>query len=641
MKDKNETKEEEVIMKRKPITALLLSVVLALSIFGGSYLSAFADADDASESLELLPGEITQEQQQEETEVAVADEEEGAVMQAASAEEFYAPPTIPGRPQAEATEPGEVYLTWEESNCCPDGYYIYRSKTSLGNYVQVGMSDVPEYVDTDLESDTRYYYRIAAFNDVGVSKQTFYTSVRTLASALAAPANVAATALDQKRIRITWEPVSGASRYYVYRSDDENGTYQQIASTISTVYTNTGLTPGVDYYYVVAAYGSAGVGERSDPAHAGTQGGVPSAPTGVLAEGISDKAIRVEWIPVSGATSYSVYRSTTASGSYRYMGDASSASYVDEYLSANTGYYYKVVANNAAGSSPQSVYAYGKTGQLSIPAPSLSASARSISSILLSWTPVSGATHYHVYYSTNASGLYQLVDSVNSAETTYLVNGLKTSTTYYFKVVASVNSALGAESALASATTMAGETPISSFPTSISATALDTSSVKIQWSVVPEAKGYYIYVASYPTGNYDYVGVTNTTSYTHTGLNMNTAYYYKVAAFNDAGTGPQSQWATTTTLFEKLHHPPTWVYANGIDRYRIEVMWSAVTGADGYYIYRSTSSRGNFAYVGSSKTTNYTDFGLKKSRSYYYVVVAYNSEGLSPMSNVVKGKTLH
>jgi hypothetical protein len=80
-----------------------------------------------------------------------------------------------------------------------------------------------------------------------------------------------------------------------------------------------------------------------------------SAPTGLRATA-SGSSISLFWDIVIGASSYGVYRSSSASGSYTLIGSPDSASYTDTGLSAGT-YYYKVSALGSSGNeSEQSSY---------------------------------------------------------------------------------------------------------------------------------------------------------------------------------------------------------------------------------------------------------------------------------------------
>ena len=87
----------------------------------------------------------------------------------------------------------------------------------------------------------------------------------------------------------------------------------------------------------------------------------PSVPTGVSAtKGTVLGQVDVTWNAVSGATSYTVYRSESASGTYSTVKTGlTTCKYSDTGVSGTTHYYYKVAAVNSAGTSSQSSYVYG------------------------------------------------------------------------------------------------------------------------------------------------------------------------------------------------------------------------------------------------------------------------------------------
>jgi hypothetical protein len=96
---------------------------------------------------------------------------------------------------------------------------------------------------------------------------------------------------------------------------------------------------------------------------ASTGGGtIPAAPTGLTATAVSSSQINLSWNASSGATSYSVERSSTSGGTYSVVvSGLGSTSYSNTGLSASTAYYYRVKASNSSGTSSASAVASATT----------------------------------------------------------------------------------------------------------------------------------------------------------------------------------------------------------------------------------------------------------------------------------------
>lgn len=87
-------------------------------------------------------------------------------------------------------------------------------------------------------------------------------------TAPAAPTGLSATA-GNAQVSLTWNAVSGATSYTVKRATTSGGPYTNVATGLTgTSYTNTGLTNGTTYYYVVSASNSAGSSANSAQASA-------------------------------------------------------------------------------------------------------------------------------------------------------------------------------------------------------------------------------------------------------------------------------------------------------------------------------------------------------------------------------------
>jgi len=191
----------------------------------------------------------------------------------------------------------------------------------------------------------------------------------TTPSAPSFPYGVTATAQSSSSISVSWDLVSGATSYKVYYEKGTSSTKNLAGTVTGTSYTHTGLEASTNYYYYIKAVNSAGESDYSLSAYARTQaasssgggsnsggGGTtvtkPSAPTGVTASRSprSNESVTISWNTVSGATSYKLYRSNTATGTYEYAGVASSPP-VDKYYYNDTTSYWKISAVNDAGES--------------------------------------------------------------------------------------------------------------------------------------------------------------------------------------------------------------------------------------------------------------------------------------------------
>lgn len=170
----------------------------------------------------------------------------------------------------------------------------------------------------------------------------------------AAPINLTATAGDSQ-VTIQWGNAFTASGYNVKRAETAGGPYTSIASNITeATFTNTGLTNGTTYYYVVSAVNVAGESANSNEASATPQVGIPNIPTNLTATA-GDATIILNWNVVNGATGYNVKRALTTGGPYETIAtNITELTYTNTGLINGTTYYYVVSALNPGGESASS-----------------------------------------------------------------------------------------------------------------------------------------------------------------------------------------------------------------------------------------------------------------------------------------------
>lgn len=164
-----------------------------------------------------------------------------------------------------------------------------------------------------------------------------------------APTGATATAGDAQVV-LAWTAVTGATGYYANRSTSAGGPYTRLNATTATSFTDTDLTNGTTYYYVITAFNATGVGARSAEVNARP---LQAGPEGLLATQ-GDARITLTWNAAADVSSYNVKRSLTAGGPYTTLASVSADAYVDtDVVNAGT-YYYVVSANRAAVESAHS-----------------------------------------------------------------------------------------------------------------------------------------------------------------------------------------------------------------------------------------------------------------------------------------------
>jgi fibronectin type 3 domain-containing protein len=547
-------------------------------------------------------------------------------------------PAIPANLVVTGRSSNSITLAWGSVSGA-SGYYVYRADNIYGSYEFIGSTSETYYTDEGywLQPNTAYYYKTSAVNSYGASNQSSSISGTTLGDVVvdpltpAIPTGLVVTDQSPSSITLAWDPVMGASSYYVYRADNMYGSYEFIESTPDKSYTNNWLPPNTAYYYKVSAVNAYGASEQSYSVPGKTLGDLvvdplaPATPTGLMVTDRSSNSIALSWYPAQGANSYHVYRADSSYGSYDFIGSTFNTYYTDDWLSSNTAYHYQVSAVNAYGESGRSLSLSGTTLGGDEPGPTpppagapaapsgVTATAQSASSISVSWFSVPGANSYRVYRADSSYGYYEFMYS--TSETSYTNEWLPSNTAYYYQVSAVNDSGEGNKSYFVSATT-----PFDA-PANVTATAQSSSSITVSWSPVSGANSYSVYRAEGSDGYYSTITSVGGTSYTDDWLSSNTTYYYKVSA--GYGDSSQSHFAVTTTFVDV----PTYVTAAAQSPDSISISWVSVSGASGYRVYRASSSYGDYVNIDSTSGVSYTDTGLFSSTNYYYKVSAYNIVG--------------
>ena len=346
-------------------------------------------------------------------------------------------------------------------------------------------------------------------------------------------------------------------------------------------------------------------------------------------DSISGKPM-LTWTSMSAAEKYYIYRGTRESA-IEYYASSKTSTYIDISAVVDKTYYYWVtpVIRGAEGSKSNmvSVKCTAASDTSAAPtAPTLKITT-SAGKPQIYWNPVSGSVKYWIYRSTDGKKFSYYDKTTN---TSYTNNSTEIGTTYYYKVKAIGTNGAASDYSVSKSILCKPAAPTVSINRS-------NGKPKLSWKAVSGATKYWIY-RSTDGKNFKYFDSTTKTSYTNSGAASGTKYYYRVKAVAVVnGKNVASAYSNTKSLMTTLAKPSVSITtSNG----KPKISWSKVTGADKYYIYRSTDGK-NFSYWDATANLSYTNLSAKKNTKYYYkvkAVCASNSNANSAQSAAVSVK---
>lgn len=513
-----------------------------------------------------------------------------------------------------------VVLTWTAPSYYTT-FFVNRGGNSGGEST-ITTTTANTYTDCNPYSDNPY--------------RSYYNVVATWGNLLAAPSNEVVYEYEAPAsltvypgnsvVQLVWTPVTNATTYNVYRATQSGGPYTTSWTNLGvTSMTDSTVTNGVGYYYIVVANFSTGGTTVPSNEQSGIPGANPTAPTNLIVLNDSTRFPRLSWTPPANFNNFNVYESTSAGGTYTLVPGGTlltNPTFLDT-SALNQRTYYKVTAvwgNTETTASNIVSYRHGY--------PTTFTATAGAANIVLNWTAVTSATSYTVLRGTSSGAESLTVGS--PATNTFTDTTAAAATGYFYTVQANFADGTSGEVSTEVSAMLTGTT----VPSGVTVTSTTQSSVSLAWAKVNSATSYKIYKSTTLAGTYSLVSSVNVTNGTiSTGLVALSTYYFKVTAV----VGSES--AKSTAVAATLNGAPS--APSGIPgNNSISLSWSNVLGATSYILQRSTNGV-NFAQVGSPLSGSdlpYTDT-VANGTLYFYRYISSFSTGPAVTSAVSGGIT--
>ncbi len=332
------------------------------------------------------------------------------------------------------------------------------------------------------------------------------------------------------------------------------------------------------------------------------------------ATSITYNSAKLTWSKVSKASKYVVERQSGKN--WKAVSTVKTNSCTVSKLTTGTTYKYRVTAKNWVGRN----IAVSKTISVK-PMPAkvtkLKVASVTYNSAKLTWAKVAGATGYTVQRYNASSKKW--VKAANVKTNSYTAKKLKINTTYKFRVAAyrtvSKKNYYGAYSSNISAKPVLGQAK------NFKASVVSPTSIKLTWSKVANAKGYY--VQQYVNKKWKNIKTLSSkyNSYSISKLTPNTTYKYRVVSYITLSKKTYTGAASSIVSVKPALGKVTGVKAAVASATSVKLSWNKLKNATGYSVQQYVG--GKWKTVKSLTANSYTVTKLAPNATYKFRVLGY------------------
>ncbi|MEW6027431.1 MAG: fibronectin type III domain-containing protein [Planctomycetota bacterium] len=176
------------------------------------------------------------------------------------------PPNAPSNLTGTAVSPVQVNIQWDDNSTNEDGFAVESRKESEPNYYQITnlSANSTTFSHLSVTETTTYYYRVRAWNSIGMSDYSNAVSVSTPSPASItplAPSNLTGTSIASYRVNLLWQDNSDNEEgFKIKRQSPGEALFSEAGSVAAGVtgYADITLDDLTTYTYTVCAYNTAG-----------------------------------------------------------------------------------------------------------------------------------------------------------------------------------------------------------------------------------------------------------------------------------------------------------------------------------------------------------------------------------------------
>lgn len=328
---------------------------------------------------------------------------------------------------AQTADSAVINISWDKMNDA--SYKVYYKASSETEYKLSGETSNNSYDIQGLKASEKYDVYVQAYcldeDNTGENSETI--SIYTCPAIVE---NFTIVNEESHKVELSWNENNTGNSFYIYRSVDD-ADYELYKITTETTLTETELTAGTVYSYMICSYSDKTnlTSPVTEPLRAVT---TPYVTTGLKLSDNTASSIHLSWDFNETATGYIIYR-RKGSGEFSYIGSTTETSYTDTELTSGKNYRYKIMtyADTEAHTSD-----FGEVCKTStLPAQVDLSNKAGYGKLRLKWKSVSGAAGYYIYQQINDN--FVLIDTIKNVDKVSKVyENLVPGETYIYKVSA-------------------------------------------------------------------------------------------------------------------------------------------------------------------------------------------------------------
>lgn len=509
---------------------------------------------------------------------------------------------------------------------------VERKESSSKNYSMLSIldSNISSYSDSyDIKLDTKYYYRITAYNSKNISASSSEYYIYTgppLPSYL-----LKADIQSHSKVTLNWEDKSVNELGFIIERKTNSINFTKIAEVPANVTTYTDPTLSIEntYTYRVIPYNPYGNAESYTNELSISTSLLREPPDSLTASEVSSNEIKLNWLYADSANySTAIERKQGTNGSWEIIATLPPGftSYNDTRLTDNHLYLYRIktVIKENIYSKPYPNTETGVPAHTKLIAPQdLKAAWSSTNTIKLTWLKKSYGAEHFIIERKIGNGPFVVIDRPSSDDgNTWYDFSLKSGTSYTYRL----KSVKGKYTSDYS-TEVIVEGLIISAPTNLTATILSETKINLIWKDNSnDETSFKIEQKSELNKTWKEIGSVrpNTTNYMVDKLKPDVLYTFRVVSYNSANY--ISSESEECEIFIKTLSAPSDLSSKVISSSAISLEWTDNSSGEQGFIIERKSGESNFVEIAraGSNVVKYTDNNLDAGKEYHYKVKAFN-----------------